>query len=205
MCVQVRDMFLLSFHHVVPGIKLRPLALVAGVLPAGLFHWSLYSSFFSIWKSEWHPYLVFGKQSIMASLHTTSRTKLLYMKLKSALADFMNLCELFNFFKKIFLFLFYVCRCLTCIYICAPCVPGACGGQKRVLDPLALEIGTVARNHGSRRNRTWDLSKRNCWTISPALADSLVNHELKPRSQPWDIGDLPLGLALYQVTSLLST
>jgi hypothetical protein len=40
----------------------------------------------------------------------------------------------------------YVCVCVcvcvssVCMYVYAPCVSGACGGQKRTPDPLELEL-----------------------------------------------------------------
>jgi hypothetical protein len=38
-----------------------------------------------------------------------------------------------------FSFLFYVYRCLVCIYACAPCVPGTNRSHKKALHPLKLE------------------------------------------------------------------
>lgn len=33
--------------------------------------------------------------------------------------------------------------CLACLYVCILFIFGACGGQKRVLDPLELEFRMV--------------------------------------------------------------
>lgn len=49
------------------------------------------------------------------------------------------------------LFLFYVCECLrACMYVYL--VPGAQGGQKRVLGPLALELWMVGSYHVGAEN-----------------------------------------------------
>lgn len=39
--------------------------------------------------------------------------------------------------------LFYVCECFTCMNVCALPVDIAFGGQKRVLNPLKLELQTI--------------------------------------------------------------
>lgn len=39
--------------------------------------------------------------------------------------------------------LFYVYRYVAYVCVCSTCVPGACRSQKRMLDPLKLEITVV--------------------------------------------------------------
>jgi hypothetical protein len=46
--------------------------------------------------------------------------------------------------KKICLFLFYVYECLTCMFVCIPCVRLVSGGgQREVLDLVELELQMV--------------------------------------------------------------
>ncbi|KAL6093223.1 hypothetical protein STEG23_003047, partial [Scotinomys teguina] len=37
----------------------------------------------------------------------------------------------------------YKCFTFTYIYLCTPCMPGACKDQKRALDPLELELQMI--------------------------------------------------------------
>lgn len=46
-------------------------------------------------------------------------------------------------FYKYILFLFYVCECFVCIYVCFPLVCSIRGGQEGALAPLELELKTV--------------------------------------------------------------
>lgn len=50
--------------------------------------------------------------------------------------------------------LFYVYGCLTCIICkCTACVPGVREGQKRVLDPLKVELQRGVRCHSGNQTR----------------------------------------------------
>lgn len=40
--------------------------------------------------------------------------------------------------------------------MCAMCVPGACRGQKRVSDPLELELQMVVSHNAGAGNRPWN-------------------------------------------------
>lgn len=67
---------------------------------------------------------------------------------------------LFLTFLKQFFFLDLVALCILgfCLYVCmyVICLPGALEGQKRISNPLWLEL-TVLSLCGSGRNRTWSL------------------------------------------------
>lgn len=41
----------------------------------------------------------------------------------------------------------------TCMYV-KPCIPGACGGQKRVSDPTKLELQIALSCHVAAGNKT---------------------------------------------------
>lgn len=49
---------------------------------------------------------------------------------------------------------FFVYECFACMYICAPCVSGTVGGQRRMLelDSLELEYGFAVSYHVGARN-----------------------------------------------------
>jgi hypothetical protein len=55
--------------------------------------------------------------------------------------------------------LFYVFDVLLALCLCAKCVTGACGGQKRTLDLLDLELLMTVSCHVGARNRTQVLCK----------------------------------------------
>lgn len=50
-------------------------------------------------------------------------------------------------FKIILKMYDYVSGCLACLYVVHHGMPGAHRGQKRVLDPLELELQTVVKHH----------------------------------------------------------
>lgn len=56
---------------------------------------------------------------------------------------------------KPFYFYFLCMDVLACICMCLPHVHNTCGGQKRVMDPLYLELKTVLRLHVGAGNATW--------------------------------------------------
>ena len=59
------------------------------------------------------------------------------------------------------IYLFYAYGCFACIYVymCNMCVPGVCGSQKRVSDPLGLEFQTAVNLHVGTENQIWVLWK----------------------------------------------
>lgn len=64
--------------------------------------------------------------------------------------------NLHKFFKhfKFYYFTLYVCV-FICVYMCAShCTLHACGGQKRVLDPLEQERHMNSSFHMGTRNQT---------------------------------------------------
>lgn len=78
---------------------------------------------------------------------------------------------------SIYLFLFYVFKCFACMYISTPYVCSAPRDQKKVSDPLELELGMAVSCHVG----TWEtnlgplqdqpvLLRDDCRVISPALA-----------------------------------
>lgn len=80
--------------------------------------------------------------------------------------DYSIICKkYFSFVKNVFMWVF-------CLYVCpcAMCILGACRGQKKVSDPLELELLMVVSCHA--RDFLWVLCKndKNCWTIFPIQA-----------------------------------
>ena len=53
---------------------------------------------------------------------------------------------------EIYLFLFYIYKCLACMRVGAASACGFCGGQKQALDPLELESQTVMECHRNGRS-----------------------------------------------------
>jgi hypothetical protein len=53
--------------------------------------------------------------------------------------------------------LFYVYECFACMYVCAPHVPGAHRGHKRVLNPHEIEVTDI-----------WE-STCGCWELNQVL------------------------------------
>lgn len=49
---------------------------------------------------------------------------------------------------KMCLFLLCMCKYFACLYICVPCAYNIHGGQKRVLEPLGLELRDNQNHHG---------------------------------------------------------
>lgn len=56
----------------------------------------------------------------------------------------LHLCVFFFLFKD---FLVYVYECFDSMCMCTTSVPGALEGQMRTLDPLGLDLKTVAGCH----------------------------------------------------------
>lgn len=81
-------------------------------------------------------------------------------------------------FSFLFIFLFNVCGCFACMYICAPHVCGACRGREMgALDLLGLNLWMVISCHVSTWNKT-SVSGRvasvlNWQAISPAPSDTI--------------------------------
>lgn len=70
----------------------------------------------------------------------------------------------------------HVCVCTTCIF-------GAHGGQKRVLDPLELQL--FVRHHVGVRHRTWVLCRSSlCSSLLTYLFPPLSVHTFNPQ-QMW--------------------
>ena len=62
-----------------------------------------------------------------------------------------------------------------CIHLCTMCMPGACRGQKRVLDHLELELQRVVNHHVDAGNQTQFLCKSNkCSSLLSHLNRSLM-------------------------------
>lgn len=55
--------------------------------------------------------------------------------------------------------LFVCMSVLVSMYVGSPCVSGVCGGQKKVSDPLGLELLMVVLHHESARNWICTLCK----------------------------------------------
>lgn len=55
--------------------------------------------------------------------------------------------------SDIFILIFYVYEFYLSVCLCAMCVPGTHGGQKRTSDPLELELDMVVSCHASTRNQ----------------------------------------------------
>lgn len=77
----------------------------------------------------------------------------------------VNRLSIVNFLKKIltFFFLLYGYEGFVCMRICALYACSACPGQKRVLDPLELEIVMDVSHHMGTGNWTqifWKYSQR---------------------------------------------
>lgn len=49
----------------------------------------------------------------------------------------------------------YVNECFACVCLCASCVPGACGGQKKLLNPRELELQMFVGHCVGPRYQTW--------------------------------------------------
>lgn len=63
-------------------------------------------------------------------------------------------------FLKICLFVFYVYECFACIYYMSTThMCSACRGQKRVLDPLELQLQIFVDHHMGAGNQTWVFGK----------------------------------------------
>lgn len=71
--------------------------------------------------------------------------------------SFLNIC------------VFYVYGCSAYLYVCAPHIPGAAGGQKRVLVPLGLELQVVVSCCvllGIKLRSLEEQPTLSCWAIS---------------------------------------
>ena len=57
------------------------------------------------------------------------------------------------------LHLYVVCEGVSCLYECVGtmCVPGACGGRRRAMGLLELELRVVVSLHVGAGNPTWVL------------------------------------------------
>lgn len=52
--------------------------------------------------------------------------------------------------------LFYMYGCFECMYVCAlVCLPGVQGCQKRMTDPLGLDLWVVISHHVGVSNQTY--------------------------------------------------
>ena len=67
-------------------------------------------------------------------------------------------------FQHLFIYLFYVCGCLTCMYVCAPGVCSVHEGQKRVLGLQGSELQVVDSHHVGAGNQiqVFCKSSRSC-------------------------------------------
>lgn len=66
-----------------------------------------------------------------------------------------------SFLKKLIIYyVFNVCGCFVCLYVCVPhMMSGACGAQKREYNPLELEFQVIVSHHMGAGSRTWSLWK----------------------------------------------
>lgn len=58
---------------------------------------------------------------------------------------------------------------MSITYVCSPHVCGIHGSQKRVMDPLRLELQTVMRCHVGAENGTWILEQQMLLTTEQSL------------------------------------
>lgn len=72
------------------------------------------------------------------------------------------------------LYFCFICMCVLPVYVCIAYACSTCGGQKRVLDALKLELQTTVGYHVDTGNRLGSDGKTarafNCWASSPVLA-----------------------------------
>ena len=83
-----------------------------------------------------------------------------------------------------FLFLFYVCKCPSYIYVCILGVWSVHRGQKRALDSLKQELQIVVSWHEGAWNWTqvfWKISVLDLWAISPVLLSCFY------KINPWTV------------------
>lgn len=57
------------------------------------------------------------------------------------------------------IYFYFMCMCIVCMCVGAPVSCNACGFQKKELDPLELELHTVANYHVGVENQTLALCK----------------------------------------------
>lgn len=88
-----------------------------------------------------------------------------------------------DFYVFIFICLFSFCvyESFVCIYVKVPHVCSACGGQKRALHPLHLELRWLWATRWVLGTELWlsgrAASSLNCWASTPASLDSFSeNH-----------------------------